>query len=206
MLVLVGAMMMGETDQIEWRNMLVAVPAFLTIVVQPFTFSIANGIYAGLLMSGLVYLLTGAAFEAARDAVARLRGEGRGGGEPLDVLDASEAAFAGAPLPHGGGGARKDEGGLEAPLLGAGAGRGGSAADIAALASSLRPSDAISITQRRSRESITGASVSRSHQYERGSFGMLINTHPIGSHAAGGALGGASHPGGGSYLGSPQQH
>lgn len=39
--------MMGESDQIDWRNMLVAVPAFLTIVVQPFTFSIANGIYAG---------------------------------------------------------------------------------------------------------------------------------------------------------------
>lgn len=39
--------------------MVTAVPAFLTIVIQPFTFSIANGIYAGLVMSLLLYILTG---------------------------------------------------------------------------------------------------------------------------------------------------
>lgn len=47
MLVLVGAMMMGESTHIDWSSMLTAIPAFLTIVIQPFTFSIANGIYAG---------------------------------------------------------------------------------------------------------------------------------------------------------------
>jgi AGZA family xanthine/uracil permease-like MFS transporter len=47
-LVLVGAMMMGEAGHIDWTNMTSAVPAFLTMVIQPFTFSIANGIYAGL--------------------------------------------------------------------------------------------------------------------------------------------------------------
>lgn len=46
-LVLVGAMMMGESTHIDWSSMLTAIPAFLTIVIQPFTFSIANGIYAG---------------------------------------------------------------------------------------------------------------------------------------------------------------
>lgn len=58
-LVLVGAMMMGESTHIDWSSMLTAVPAFLTIVIQPFTFSIANGIYAGLVMSVLLWLLTG---------------------------------------------------------------------------------------------------------------------------------------------------
>jgi AGZA family xanthine/uracil permease-like MFS transporter len=46
-LVLVGAMMMGESTHIDWSSMITAIPAFLTIVIQPFTFSIANGIYAG---------------------------------------------------------------------------------------------------------------------------------------------------------------
>jgi hypothetical protein len=46
-LVLVGAMMMGEAGHINWTSMPTAVPAFLTMVIQPFTFSIANGIYAG---------------------------------------------------------------------------------------------------------------------------------------------------------------
>eukprot|EP00879_Flechtneria_rotunda_P020882 GHRR01021987.1.p1 GENE.GHRR01021987.1~~GHRR01021987.1.p1 ORF type:complete len:391 (+),score=87.50 GHRR01021987.1:88-1260(+) len=58
-LVLVGAMMMGESTHIDWSTMVTAVPAFLTIVIQPFTFSIANGIYAGLVMSMLLFFLTG---------------------------------------------------------------------------------------------------------------------------------------------------
>ncbi len=58
-LVLVGAMMMGESKHIDWAHMNVAVPAFLTMVIQPFTFSIANGIYAGLLFSVLLFFLTG---------------------------------------------------------------------------------------------------------------------------------------------------
>eukprot|EP00887_Chlorella_sp_A99_P007307 scaffold2.g7307.t1 len=58
-LVLVGCMMLGEVTHIDWGCMLTAVPAFLTVVVQPFTFSIANGIYAGLVMHALLWLLTG---------------------------------------------------------------------------------------------------------------------------------------------------
>jgi hypothetical protein len=46
-LVLVGVMMMGESKHINWGMMTTAVPAFLTIVMQPFTFSISHGIYAG---------------------------------------------------------------------------------------------------------------------------------------------------------------
>eukprot|EP00878_Enallax_costatus_P005110 GHUV01005372.1.p1 GENE.GHUV01005372.1~~GHUV01005372.1.p1 ORF type:complete len:538 (+),score=89.65 GHUV01005372.1:187-1800(+) len=65
-LVLVGAMMMGESIHIDWSSMVTAVPAFLTIVIQPFTFSIANGIYAGLVMSVLLYVLTGSFMDLFR--------------------------------------------------------------------------------------------------------------------------------------------
>ncbi len=46
-LILVGAMMAGEAGNIDWKCMQTALPAFLTIIVQPFTLSIANGIFAG---------------------------------------------------------------------------------------------------------------------------------------------------------------
>lgn len=176
-LVLVGAMMMGESHQIEWHNMLVAVPAFLTIVVQPFTFSIANGIYAGLLMSALVYLLTGSFVDAARGMIREWRGGSVDGdaaqgigdaadGELGDDLDVAEAASAAS--------GSKGEG-LDVPLLQASGGsvRGGSSA--ASPPGRTAASDAIAISFR-PRDSASG-SMSRSHPYERGSFGMLINTH-----------------------------
>lgn len=47
-LVLVGVMMMRMVKEIEWGEMKEAVPAFLTMVLMPMTFSIANGIVAGL--------------------------------------------------------------------------------------------------------------------------------------------------------------
>ncbi len=47
-LVIVGALMMGEAGHVDWSAMSSAVPAFLTIVIQPFTYSIANGVYVGL--------------------------------------------------------------------------------------------------------------------------------------------------------------
>lgn len=66
-LVLVGAMMMSEAGHVDWTRMTVAVPAFLTMVVQPFTFSIANGIYAGLLFSFALFILTGDFIPYVRD-------------------------------------------------------------------------------------------------------------------------------------------
>ncbi|KAG1679317.1 hypothetical protein FOA52_009347 [Chlamydomonas sp. UWO 241] len=58
-LVLVGAMMMSEAANLDWTDMKVAVPAFLTMAVQPFTFSISNGIYVGLAFSVMLWILTG---------------------------------------------------------------------------------------------------------------------------------------------------
>lgn len=47
-LVLVGAMMMRVAKDIEWAHMKDAVPAFVTMALMPLSFSIANGIIAGL--------------------------------------------------------------------------------------------------------------------------------------------------------------
>jgi AGZA family xanthine/uracil permease-like MFS transporter len=49
-LIVVGAFMMGPCGKIAWGNLRVALPAFLTITFVPFTYSIHNGVLAGLLM------------------------------------------------------------------------------------------------------------------------------------------------------------
>jgi AGZA family xanthine/uracil permease-like MFS transporter len=46
-LVVVGVLMMAQVKDIAFDDFSVALPAFLTIVVMPFTYSIANGIGAG---------------------------------------------------------------------------------------------------------------------------------------------------------------
>ncbi len=46
-LVVVGALMIGQVLDIDFRRFDYALPAFLTIVVMPFTYSIANGIGVG---------------------------------------------------------------------------------------------------------------------------------------------------------------
>jgi AGZA family xanthine/uracil permease-like MFS transporter len=46
-LVVVGFLLMTQVAKIPWDDWEVAIPAFLTIVLMPFTFSITNGIGAG---------------------------------------------------------------------------------------------------------------------------------------------------------------
>lgn len=46
-LVIVGFLMMTQVTGVDWKDVGVAIPAFLTIVIMPFTYSIANGIGAG---------------------------------------------------------------------------------------------------------------------------------------------------------------
>lgn len=58
-LVMVGALMMRPAADIEWRRLDLAVPAFLTIALMPFTRSIANGIAAGVVAYAALALLTG---------------------------------------------------------------------------------------------------------------------------------------------------
>ncbi|XP_020106640.1 adenine/guanine permease AZG2 [Ananas comosus] len=55
-LVLVGAMMMKMAKEIEWGDAKEGVPAFLTMLLMPLTFSIANGIIAGAAAYVLLHL------------------------------------------------------------------------------------------------------------------------------------------------------
>ncbi|WP_431893151.1 NCS2 family permease [Nonomuraea sp. bgisy101] len=48
-LVLVGALMMTAARKIEWDSLDLAIPAFLTIALMPFTYSITNGVGAGVI-------------------------------------------------------------------------------------------------------------------------------------------------------------
>ncbi|MFI0470977.1 NCS2 family permease [Saccharopolyspora sp. 5N102] len=58
-LVVVGAMMLTQIRQIDLSDFSIALPAFLTIVVMPFTYSIANGIGAGFISYVLLRVFTG---------------------------------------------------------------------------------------------------------------------------------------------------
>ncbi|MBQ1079721.1 NCS2 family permease [Nocardiopsis sp. B62] len=48
-MVLVGAMMMMHVGQIAWKDVSVAIPAFLTIAIMPFAYDIASGIGIGII-------------------------------------------------------------------------------------------------------------------------------------------------------------
>jgi adenine/guanine/hypoxanthine permease len=58
-LIIVGALMMESVREINFSDFTEAFPAFLIIVLMPFTYSIANGISAGLVFYPLLKLLTG---------------------------------------------------------------------------------------------------------------------------------------------------
>ncbi|MEV0623632.1 NCS2 family permease [Nonomuraea sp. NPDC050404] len=58
-LVLVGFMMMTAIRDISWNDFEIAIPAFLTIVIMPFTYSISNGIGAGFLSYVLIKVVSG---------------------------------------------------------------------------------------------------------------------------------------------------
>ncbi|MGQ0837001.1 NCS2 family permease [Actinokineospora sp.] len=60
-LVVVGALLIGQIRDIDFTDFTIALPAFLTIVVMPFTYSIANGIGAGFVSYVLLQAVTGKA-------------------------------------------------------------------------------------------------------------------------------------------------
>ena len=55
-LVVVGALMIGQAAAIDWQDMGIAIPAFATMVLMPFTYSIANGVGAGIVLYVLIAL------------------------------------------------------------------------------------------------------------------------------------------------------
>ncbi|MCX7748763.1 MAG: NCS2 family permease [Clostridia bacterium] len=58
-LIIVGVFMMGALRHINFDDFTEALPAFLTVVMMPFTFSIANGIASGLIVYPIVKIATG---------------------------------------------------------------------------------------------------------------------------------------------------
>ena len=58
-LVVVGALMMMQVSNIDWTRFDVAFPAFLTIIMMPLTYSIANGIGVGFIAFTVMALFAG---------------------------------------------------------------------------------------------------------------------------------------------------
>lgn len=105
-LILVGAMMIGESQHIDWADMSQAIPAFLTSMMMPFTFSIPNGILFGVGMSATFFLTTG---EFMDYLPGRLLGMKRGGKEEeeakgsrrLQTIDERSRLRLSPPVPSG---------------------------------------------------------------------------------------------------------
>jgi AGZA family xanthine/uracil permease-like MFS transporter len=58
-LVLVGFLMMQQVKGIDWDDLEIAIPAFLTIVLMPFTYSITVGIGAGFVAYVFIKIIRG---------------------------------------------------------------------------------------------------------------------------------------------------
>jgi len=60
-LILVGSLMIGALSEVDWADPLVAIPAFLTVITIPLTYSVANGLAFGITSYALLTLLRGKA-------------------------------------------------------------------------------------------------------------------------------------------------
>jgi len=60
-LVLVGALMMGSLAEVEWADPGASIPAFLTVIMIPLTYSIANGLAFGITSHAILKLVRGQA-------------------------------------------------------------------------------------------------------------------------------------------------
>jgi len=69
-LVVVGGLMMSVVAEIDWEDACIAVPAFLTLVTIPLTFSIANGLAFGIISYVLIHLARGRGRQVPRAAYA----------------------------------------------------------------------------------------------------------------------------------------
>jgi len=67
-LVVVGGLMLSSIGEIRWDDVCVAFPAFLTLIMIPLTFSIANGLAFGLTSYVLIHLACGRGKEVPKAA------------------------------------------------------------------------------------------------------------------------------------------
>ena len=57
--ILVGSLMLATITEIRWTDPLVAVPSFLTLILIPLTYSIANGLGFGIIAWAVLHIATG---------------------------------------------------------------------------------------------------------------------------------------------------
>jgi AGZA family xanthine/uracil permease-like MFS transporter len=62
-LIIVGALMVSALGRIEWTRFEIAVPAFLTVIAMPLTYSIATGIAIGFIFYPITMIVKGRAKE-----------------------------------------------------------------------------------------------------------------------------------------------
>ena len=60
-LILVGGMMMGALREVDWVDPIEAIPAFLTVIMIPLSYSIANGLAFGIISHAILKLVRGKA-------------------------------------------------------------------------------------------------------------------------------------------------
>ena len=96
-LVLVGFLMMQQVRGIDWEDLEIALPAFLTIVLMPFTYSISAGIGAGFIAFVLLKIVRGKAARGAPVDVDRRRDVRRLLRDPPDHCLAQLSRRRGAP-------------------------------------------------------------------------------------------------------------
>ena len=58
-LIIVGFLMMTQVKDIDWADLGIAIPAFLTIILMPFTYSISVGIGAGFISHVIIRIVQG---------------------------------------------------------------------------------------------------------------------------------------------------
>lgn len=58
-LIIVGSLMASQIQKIRWQQIDVAIPAFITIIMMPLTFSVATGIALGFIMYPIIKLAMG---------------------------------------------------------------------------------------------------------------------------------------------------
>lgn len=65
-LIVVGSMMMANVTKIDWKDYTKSIPAFLTIMIMPVTFSITEGISFGFISYALLKLFSGRGKEVSK--------------------------------------------------------------------------------------------------------------------------------------------
>jgi hypothetical protein len=83
-LIVVGTLIIGHAREIDWDDLRVAFPSFVTIILMPLTYSIAYGVLGGILVNVALWLILGVV-DAFLAAYRRCRGELKGP-SPGDVI------------------------------------------------------------------------------------------------------------------------